>query len=167
MQSVHEVVHPLIGRHLTVLRSETTRPAEFRSSVRRLATLLAYEATKDLSTRTAEVKTPVADADRNPFRSVVHGPGGGPPSVTTHRADGSAFQTITMDWTPDGIIIERQGPGDDAEVEGWILDETAADLVPDAEHQLSIRLDPWKAAVDGTVRLEVDRVEIHRWCDGS
>ncbi|MFI4861721.1 MAG: uracil phosphoribosyltransferase [Phycisphaerales bacterium JB063] len=63
MQGVHEVVHPLIGRHLTVLRCEQTRPAEFRSSVRRLATLLAYEATKDLSTRTSEVKTPVAAAE--------------------------------------------------------------------------------------------------------
>lgn len=62
MLGVHEVVHPLIKRHLTVLRCETTRPAEFRSSVRRLATLLAYEATKDLATTVAQVQTPVAMA---------------------------------------------------------------------------------------------------------
>jgi uracil phosphoribosyltransferase len=52
----------LIRRHLTVLRSAATRPAEFRSSVRRLATLLAYEATKDLVTRDSTVQTPLAEA---------------------------------------------------------------------------------------------------------
>ncbi len=63
MQGVTEVDHPLIRRHLTVLRSAATRPAEFRSSVRRLATLLAYEATQDLATRASTVQTPLAEAE--------------------------------------------------------------------------------------------------------
>jgi len=56
---VFEVQHPLIDCHLTQLRDKTTSPAEFRSHVRRLATLLAYEATQDLASEPVEVKTPI------------------------------------------------------------------------------------------------------------
>src|SRR5690349_20783051 len=48
MSGVFEVQHPLIACHLTRLRDKTTPPAEFRQLVNRLASLLAYEATKDL-----------------------------------------------------------------------------------------------------------------------
>lgn len=63
MQGVFEVDHPLIGRHLTVLRSANTGASVFRGSIRRLATLLAYEATQDLATRTVPVETPLATAE--------------------------------------------------------------------------------------------------------
>lgn len=59
---VIEVNHPLVGCHLSQLRSRETCPAEFRMHVRRLATLLAYEATKDLATRPISVTTPLAVA---------------------------------------------------------------------------------------------------------
>ncbi len=55
---VTEVRHPLVRHHLTRLRDERTRPEEFRALVRRLATLLAYEATKDLADGPLEVRTP-------------------------------------------------------------------------------------------------------------
>lgn len=55
---VFEVEHPLVRHHLTRLRDERTDPAEFRQLVRRLSTLLAYEATKDLGDEPYEVRTP-------------------------------------------------------------------------------------------------------------
>lgn len=56
---VFEVQHPLIECHLTQLRNAKTPPAEFRAHVRRLATLLAYEATQDLSVVSTTVATPL------------------------------------------------------------------------------------------------------------
>lgn len=58
---VVEVSHPLIQLHLTRLRDKTTEPALFRQSVRRLATLLAYEATKDLAVAETSVETPLTE----------------------------------------------------------------------------------------------------------
>lgn len=59
MSGVFEVRHPLIECHLTRLRDVTTRPPEFRQLVRRLASLLAYEATKDLQSEKIDVETPL------------------------------------------------------------------------------------------------------------
>lgn len=58
---VTEVHHPLIQVHLTRLRDKTTQPSLFRASVKRLAALLAYEATKDLSVRQTRVETPLEE----------------------------------------------------------------------------------------------------------
>jgi uracil phosphoribosyltransferase len=63
MSGVFEVQHPLIQCHLTRLRDESTPPAEFRQLVRRLASLLAYEATKDLQIESTRVKTPLTTTD--------------------------------------------------------------------------------------------------------
>lgn len=56
---VFEVAHPLIECHLTALRDQSTSPLSFRAHVRRLATLLAYEATQDLSIEQVPVTTPL------------------------------------------------------------------------------------------------------------
>lgn len=63
MSGVFEVQHPLIACHITRLRDQTTPPAEFRQLVNRLASLLAYEATKDLLTKTVAVQTPLAKTE--------------------------------------------------------------------------------------------------------
>jgi uracil phosphoribosyltransferase len=60
MSGVFEVQHPLIQCHLTRLRDKTTPPSEFRQLVNRLASLLAYEATKDLRAEPMLVQTPLA-----------------------------------------------------------------------------------------------------------
>lgn len=59
---VFEVIHPLVACHLTRLRDRSTPPTEFRALVSRLASLVAYEALKDLQTSPIEVETPVARA---------------------------------------------------------------------------------------------------------
>ena len=59
MSNIHEVHHPLIQHHLTILRDQTTSPLEFRQRVGRLSVLLAYEATKDLGVQDVQVQTPI------------------------------------------------------------------------------------------------------------
>lgn len=51
--------HPLVDCHLTSLRKKSTNPVEFRHSVRRLSTLLAYAATNDLRTSELPIETPI------------------------------------------------------------------------------------------------------------
>lgn len=56
---VHVANHPLISHKLTVLRDETTDSPTFRRLVEELVTLLAYEATREVRTKTVTIKTPV------------------------------------------------------------------------------------------------------------
>lgn len=56
---VHIADHPLISHKLTVLRDERTDSPTFRRLVEELVTLLAYEATRDVRTKTVSIKTPV------------------------------------------------------------------------------------------------------------
>ncbi len=59
---LHVADHPLITHKLTVLRDESTPSPVFRALVEELVTLLAYEATRNVRTQPATVKTPVAEA---------------------------------------------------------------------------------------------------------
>ncbi len=52
--------HPLVRVKLTRLRSVETSTAEFRRRLTELATLMAFEVTRDLSTRIHPVMTPIA-----------------------------------------------------------------------------------------------------------
>ena len=58
-RTVHTIDHPLAAGMLSVLRDRRTPPSQFRDLIRRLATLLAYEATRDLATQPREVQTPM------------------------------------------------------------------------------------------------------------
>jgi uracil phosphoribosyltransferase len=62
-RGVVEVQHPLIAWHLGQLRRASTAPAEFRQLVRRLAALLACEATKDLLTEPVTIETPLTKTE--------------------------------------------------------------------------------------------------------
>jgi len=63
MNRIHELAHPLVKHHLAALRDKDTPPAEFRRLMRRLSTLLAYEATQQLQLRHAGVETPLTDCE--------------------------------------------------------------------------------------------------------
>lgn len=54
--------HPLVAHKLTKLRDRETNPKKFRELIREIAALLAYEATIDLATGPATVRTPLAEA---------------------------------------------------------------------------------------------------------
>ncbi len=62
MENVIELDHPLVRHHIARLRDVNTDPETFRNLARRLTTLLAYEATKDLETVSVEIQTPIARA---------------------------------------------------------------------------------------------------------
>src|SRR6267378_3153263 len=51
--------HPLIKRDLTILRDRSTPSNIFRSVLRRVASLMAYQVTDDLSVRRVSVTTPL------------------------------------------------------------------------------------------------------------
>ncbi|MNI04027.1 Uracil phosphoribosyltransferase [compost metagenome] len=55
--------HPLIQHKLTFIRDETTNTKDFRELVDEVATLMAYEITRDIPLTDIQVKTPVTTAD--------------------------------------------------------------------------------------------------------
>ena len=54
--------HPLIQHKISLLRDKNTGSKEFRELVSEVATLMCYEATRDLPTKDVEIETPVAVA---------------------------------------------------------------------------------------------------------
>lgn len=55
--------HPLIQHKLTFIRDENTKTKDFRELVDEVATLMAYEITRDIPLAKTTVKTPVAEAE--------------------------------------------------------------------------------------------------------
>ena len=54
--------HPLIQHKLTLIRDKRTGPKEFRELVDEVATLMAYEVTRDLPLTEIDIETPVSRA---------------------------------------------------------------------------------------------------------
>jgi uracil phosphoribosyltransferase len=61
MQNVTLVDHPLVWHKLSHLRDETTETKRFRELVAEIATLLCYEATKDLELEEVTIRTPLEE----------------------------------------------------------------------------------------------------------
>lgn len=59
MSKVHVLDHPLIQHKLTYIRDINTGTKEFRELVDEVATLMAYEITRDLPLTEKEIETPV------------------------------------------------------------------------------------------------------------
>jgi uracil phosphoribosyltransferase len=55
--------HPLIQHKLTYIRDENTKTKDFRELVDEVATLMAFEITRDIPLEHVQVKTPVTMAD--------------------------------------------------------------------------------------------------------
>ena len=51
--------HPLIQHKLSILRDKHTSTRDFKQLVGEIATLMAYEVTKDLPTQAVEIETPL------------------------------------------------------------------------------------------------------------
>ncbi|WP_274362449.1 uracil phosphoribosyltransferase [Paenibacillus thermotolerans] len=60
MSKVFLCDHPLIQHKLTYIRDERTNTKDFRELVDEVATLMAYEITRDIPLESTQVKTPVA-----------------------------------------------------------------------------------------------------------
>ncbi|MGH6921867.1 MAG: uracil phosphoribosyltransferase [Geminicoccaceae bacterium] len=59
--NVTVVGHPLVQHKLTVMRKRETTTVKFRQLSREVATLLAYEVTRDLPMTTTPIETPLAE----------------------------------------------------------------------------------------------------------
>src|SRR3954468_8793780 len=59
----HLVSHPVVKHKLSLLRDKKTTALSFRLIMEELSQLLAYEATRDLGTRRANVETPMETAE--------------------------------------------------------------------------------------------------------
>lgn len=58
---LHISDHPIVKKDITTLRSSDTESDEFRRCVRRLAQLIAYEASSDLDLESCPVETPLEE----------------------------------------------------------------------------------------------------------
>lgn len=65
MPKIHVFDHPLIQHKLTYIRDINTGTKEFRELVDEVATLMAYEITRELPLHEVEIQTPVCKANSN------------------------------------------------------------------------------------------------------
>jgi uracil phosphoribosyltransferase len=59
MKNLIIIDHPLVKRDLTILRDRKTPGNQFRAVLRRTASLMAYEVTRDLKTKRTMIATPL------------------------------------------------------------------------------------------------------------
>ena len=59
MKNLIIIDHPLVKRDLTLLRNKKTPSHQFRAILRRTASLMAYEVSRDLQIKIIEVDTPL------------------------------------------------------------------------------------------------------------
>lgn len=62
MENVYILDHPLLQHKLSILRDRNTGVKDFRQIVSEIATLMCYEATRDLPLRDVEIETPIGKA---------------------------------------------------------------------------------------------------------
>jgi len=59
MKNLHVIEHPLIKQDISLLRDKSTKSEDFRIVLRRLASLMVYETTKDLKLSSHPIETPL------------------------------------------------------------------------------------------------------------
>ena len=59
MSKLNVSSHPLIAHKMTLLRDKSTLPHEFRRLLREITFFLAYDATKEVNTKSHSVTTPM------------------------------------------------------------------------------------------------------------
>jgi len=62
MGELHVLDHPLLQHKLSIIRDKSTSVKEFREMVSEIATLMCYDATRDLPVEDTQIETPVAPA---------------------------------------------------------------------------------------------------------
>ena len=67
MSKVYVFDHPLIQHKLTYIRDKNTGTKEFRELVDEVATLMAFEITRDMPVEEIEIETPVTVAKQKYF----------------------------------------------------------------------------------------------------
>ncbi len=65
MSKVYEFNHPLIQHKVSLMRMKTTSVKEFRELANEIASLMGYEATRNLPVKQVEIETPISKARVN------------------------------------------------------------------------------------------------------
>lgn len=68
MAKVHVIDHPLVQHKLTIIRDKDTGTKAFRELVNEVATLMAYEITRDVELEDTFVETPL---QRTPAKTIA------------------------------------------------------------------------------------------------
>ena len=63
LENLQVISHPLVQHKLSLMRKKSTSTQSFRTLIREVGTLLAYEVTKDLSLIYEEIETPLMKMD--------------------------------------------------------------------------------------------------------
>ena len=63
MKNVTELNHPLIEHMLSILRDKKTGTKEFRELISEIASVLCYEAMKDVKLKKVKIKTPIEEME--------------------------------------------------------------------------------------------------------
>ena len=147
MDNVMVVCHPLVQHQLTLLRDRTTPTAMFRQLVRATATMLCYEATRDLSLELKPIETPLV-----PMQSPVLA--GKPPVLAPILRAGLGLVDGMLDLIPAAPVAYiglYRDPQSLAAVEYYF--KAPADL----SERLVIVVDPM-LATGNTVVAAIDRL---------
>jgi uracil phosphoribosyltransferase len=59
LSELHVMEHPLIRHKIAIMRDKNTGPKEFRELADEVATLMAYEVTRDMPLEDVEIETPI------------------------------------------------------------------------------------------------------------
>lgn len=59
MKNIHVIDHPLIKRDISILRDKRTSSEDFRIVLKRLASLMVFEVTRDLRVSSGSIETPL------------------------------------------------------------------------------------------------------------
>ena len=98
------VEHPLLQHKLSILRNKQTGTKEFRDLVGEIATLLCYEATRDLPLEEVEIETPITMAKTKVLDPMLATGGSAIDAITQIKKHGAKhIKFIGLIAAPEGI----------------------------------------------------------------
>ena len=71
MGELYVLDHPLLQHKLSIIRDKNTSVKEFREIVSEIATLMCYDATRNLPVQEVEVETPIAVAKVKKIKTIL------------------------------------------------------------------------------------------------
>ncbi len=96
---------------------------------------------------------------RFPFSTFIHFGADNDQEHLVHAADATQWHEMAMEWTPDAIVIFRDG-----QRAGRI---TNPEAIPHVPHHLTVQLDAWADRMGDPVSMEVDWVRVYRYDGGG
>jgi beta-glucanase (GH16 family) len=99
----------------------------------------------------------LTNASRKPFHTFIHYDKTNKQHHFQHDADAKEWHVIAMEWSPDSLIIYRDGQP--------VYTLTDKNAIPQVPHHLCIQLDAFKKTMAGKVKMYVDWVRIYQLND--